>query len=381
MAVLKYKNENGQFVTLTNYAVQPITPVQTTGTSTTDIMSQRAVSDEVNKKVNNDDLNGKIANAISSDNAVKDAVADVVKDAPAISGAISSVVDTKLTAYTTTSVADERYAFKTHTHNASDISDFNEAVSTAVSSDASVSGVVKNVVEKYIYGDTTPSQSSSVVTTDNLNTTLASYVKDDEINGLVSQAIATDATVAKKFGHVVYDSTNKRINFYANSSSTSVIEYIDATGFVKDGMVSNVEISGGNLVITFNSDSGKEAISIPVTSIFNPNNYYTKSETSGKTEIANALNGKANSTHNHASSAITTMAGYSKPSATSAIKTSDTLNVAIGKLEYKIDTAVAGGVSSVSLGSGSTNGSITLSVNGTLQNTITVPWSWWCSIS
>ena len=468
MAVLKYKNESGQFVTLTNYTVQPIVPVQTTGTSLTDIMSQKAVSDELDKKVNDSALNGKIANAISSDNTVKGAIADAVGDSPAISGAINSVVadsiknddavnqaveeaiaeairetaavsaavesvvDTKLTAYTTTSEADEKYAFKSHTHNASDISDFNAAVSTAVSTDASVSGTVKNVVEKYIYGDATPSPTSSVVTTDNLNTTLADYakssslaavatsgsyndltdkptipttvaqltdagdyVKDDEINTLVSNAIKTDSTVsgavsnavaaaiasddtvkeaveaaiaadttvASKFGHVAYDSASKRINFYANSTSPSAIEYIDATNFIKDGMVDSVAISNGNLVVTFNTDSGKNPITIPLTDIFNPSNYYTKSDTSGKTEIATALNGKANSTHDHASSSITTMASYSKPTTTSAIATGDTLNAAIGKLEKALDGKQASGNyltshQTVTLASGTNNGTL-----------------------
>jgi hypothetical protein len=41
-------------------------------------------------------------------------------------------------------------------------------------------------------------------------------------------------------------------------------------------MVDNVVISGGSLVITFNTDSGKEAISIPLTDIFDPSNYYNK---------------------------------------------------------------------------------------------------------
>jgi hypothetical protein len=62
-------------------------------------------------------------------------------------------------------------------------------------------------------------------------------------------------------------------------------------------------------------------------------NYYQKSETSGASEISTALNGKSDTSHTHASSAITSMAGYSKPSTTSAIATSDTLNGAIGKLE------------------------------------------------
>ena len=77
------------------------------------------------------------------------------------------------------------------------------------------------------------------------------------------------------FDGAEYDSNTKRINFkHGNEIKT----YIDATDFIKDGMVDNVEVTGGNLVITFNTDAGKEAISIPLTSIFNPNNYYTKTE-------------------------------------------------------------------------------------------------------
>ena len=403
MAVLKYKNENGQFVTLTNYTVQPITPVQTTGTSLSDIMSQKAVSDELNKKVNDSDLNGKIANAISSEDTVKNAIAGVVEDSPAISGAINtvvadsiknnetvntaveeavaaaisgtaavsaaveSVVDTKLTAYSTTSEADGKYASKTHTHNASDITDFNTAVSNAVSTDALVSGTVKSVVEKYIYGDTTPTPTSSVVTTDNLNTTLADYVKDSEINTLVSnaikndeavsgavtdavaeaiaaddsvkqaveKAIADDTTVSSKFGHVAYDSATKKINFFANSSSSDVIEFIDATDFIKDGMVDNVSIDdNNNLVITFNTDSRKETISIPLTSIFDPSNYYTK------TEIANALNGKADLTHTHASNQITDFSSAVE----GVVSTSTTITNSINTIVAQSLTADTGDV-------------------------------------
>ena len=43
------------------------------------------------------------------------------------------------------------------------------------------------------------------------------------------------------------------------------------------------------------------------------------------------------STHNQASSTITTMAGYAKPSTTSAIVVGDTLNAAIGKLEKALE--------------------------------------------
>ena len=73
-----------------------------------------------------------------------------------------------------------------------------------------------------------------------------------------------------------YDSATKRINF--KNSYGNVIDYIDAANFIKDGMVENVVISNGKLIITFNTDSGKSDIEIPLTSIFNPSNYYTKNE-------------------------------------------------------------------------------------------------------
>ena len=102
-----------------------------------------------------------------------------------------------------------------------------------------------------------------------------------------------------KISNAQYNKADKKIYFYSGATTETPISNIDATDFIKDGMVSNVEIkdvtnSGSCLVITFNADSGKQDITIPVTKIFNPANYYLKSETSGKTEIATALNSKAN---------------------------------------------------------------------------------------
>ena len=114
------------------------------------------------------------------------------------------------------------------------------------------------------------------------------------LNGV--QYTIVDSTVATQiqngtanfFDGALYDSNTKRINFYHGSTSDSgnIKAFIDASAFVKDGMVSNVEITGGNLVITFNTDAGKEAISIALTDIFDPANYYTKNE------VDTALGGK-----------------------------------------------------------------------------------------
>lgn len=56
MAILKYKDKDGNFVALSNYTVQPITPVQSTGSSATDIMSQNAVTTALNLKANSSDV-------------------------------------------------------------------------------------------------------------------------------------------------------------------------------------------------------------------------------------------------------------------------------------------------------------------------------------
>lgn len=46
-----------------------------------------------------------------------------------------------------------------------------------------------------------------------------------------------------------------------------------------DGMIDSVVVDDGYLVITWNTDAGKQPTSIPLTDIFNPSNYYTKEGT------------------------------------------------------------------------------------------------------
>jgi len=97
-----------------------------------------------------------------------------------------------------------------------------------------------------------------------------------------------DQYLSSLFGNVEYNSTNKSIVFY-NKDRTRILATIDARPFIKDGMVSNVYISNNTLVITFNTDSGREAIGVPLSSVFNPNNYYNKTQVDSK--IAQAIAG------------------------------------------------------------------------------------------
>ena len=74
-----------------------------------------------------------------------------------------------------------------------------------------------------------------------------------------------------------YNATDKTIEFY-NSAGTKLNTDIDASAFIKDGMVDTVSVTNGKLVITFNTDSGKSDIEIPISDIFDASNYYTKTE-------------------------------------------------------------------------------------------------------
>ena len=95
-----------------------------------------------------------------------------------------------------------------------------------------------------------------------------------------------------------YKKSDKKI--YFRDYSENDLFNIDATDFIKDGMVSEVKIEGDNIVITFNTDSGKEDIQIPISRIFDASkyytkedinnllgDYYTKSETYSKSEVYN----------------------------------------------------------------------------------------------
>lgn len=123
----------------------------------------------------------------------------------------------------------------------------------------------------------------------------------DEGGGITPEEVEeiVESATTNLFGYAEYDSNSQRINF-KHDSSGSVISSIDASDFIIDGMVSNVEIVTISdvkyLKITFNTDSGKEPILIPLADIFNPDLYYTKSEIDeALSEIDETLSGKVDS--------------------------------------------------------------------------------------
>ena len=101
---------------------------------------------------------------------------------------------------------------------------------------------------------------------------LTPYLKKREAEALYQH-------IGDYFDGCNYNSDTKRIEFYAGEELAC---FIDATDFIKDGMVDSVsliELSGDTyLHIVFNSDAGKEPIDIPLGDLFDIDNYYTKEE-------------------------------------------------------------------------------------------------------
>ena len=126
---------------------------------------------------------------------------------------------------------------------------------------------------------------SGFVTDEELVDALDDYVEKEGFNTYTAETAsviqeldnrkADKSELSPYFDGAEYDKETREIKFYHNGE---VKTQIDATPFVRDGMVSNVRLENGYLIITFNTDAGKEPISIEIGSIFEPSNYYTKAE-------------------------------------------------------------------------------------------------------
>lgn len=134
----------------------------------------------------------------------------------------------------------------------------------------------------------------------NYDVLFSALIKDININGervTKDNIIETFNEAANKpmsnpdaFTDVKYDGT-KSLIFYNDKGDE--VANVDVTPFIKDGMVEDVEISDGNLVIHFNTDSDIKDIYIPLTEIFDPDAYYTKDEIDGQlSDIQDAIDEK-----------------------------------------------------------------------------------------
>ena len=126
---------------------------------------------------------------------------------------------------------------------------------------------------------------SNFVTDEELVDALDDYVEKEGFNTYTAETAsviqelddrkADKSELSPYFDGASYDSETREIRFYHNGQ---VKTQIDATPFIKDGMVNSVRLENNYLIITFNTDAGKKPIAIKIGSIFEPSNYYTKAE-------------------------------------------------------------------------------------------------------
>lgn len=146
-----------------------------------------------------------------------------------------------------------------------------------------------SAIEKGLMSSTDKAKLDTIA--DSAQTNVIETVKVDGTALTVTDK-AVDITLSVYPDKAEWNGENKTIEFKHGDEVLSGMTISGAT-FIKDGMVENVFISGGNLVVTFNTDAGHEDIEIPITDIFDANNYYTKTE--ADTQIANASARSVNS--------------------------------------------------------------------------------------
>lgn len=171
-----------------------------------------------------------------------------------------------------------------------DLSNYYTTAQTNSQITAATSALAQTIEEA---GYQNASQVNAAITavTNPINAALTAHTANTEIHVTLANKEAWNAKldasdVEGLFGYSEYDSETHKINF-KNTSTGSVISYIDASPFIVDGMVQNVEIKdvtieGGSvkcLVISFNTDAGKQDINIPISQVFDASNYYTKAQT------------------------------------------------------------------------------------------------------
>ena len=183
---------------------------------------------------------------------------------------------------------------------------------------AATSALAESIAEQG-YQNAEQVQSAVTAATTPINNTLTAHTANTEIHVTVSDKSAWNAKldaadVEGFFGAVNYDKESKRINFYNTSTGGTVLGYVDATDFVKDGFLQSVTIENKTienksvpcLVFVWNTDAGISETDIPLSGIFDPTNYVSVSDFNAYTaSTETAIGGKVDTSTYEAYTAAT----------------------------------------------------------------------------
>ena len=213
----------------------------------------------------------------------------------AATGALAETIDQELSGKAdTTAVTQEISAAVS---GKADTTAVTQSISEATSGKADTSAVVTDVLHSFNPGlktvsiGKTKNGTSSYGVLFNVGSGLTLTSVDNKATLDVDKTIfAQKSEIPSVTGYadaVKYNSTSKYVEFYHGGTGGTEVYSFDASPFLIDGMVDNVEIkdvtiSGESvtcLVISFNTAAGKQDINIPISEIFDASNYYTKAET------------------------------------------------------------------------------------------------------
>ena len=165
------------------------------------------------------------------------------------------------------------------------------------------------------------------------------YLVIDETEKVLSQ----NSTGLKTTLSLDYSDSAREI--YLKGLNGEIISTIDANDFIKDGMVDSVVIdqTGRTMIITFNTDAGKQDIEIRLDDIFDPDNYYTKDETnanflSASTTLDNIQDGATRKLSDYALSAVVSSITDSLDTRIGAIESDYATAADLAELNIKINT-------------------------------------------
>ncbi len=145
-------------------------------------------------------------------------------------------------------------------------------------------------------------QSAITEATSGINNTLTAHTANTDIHVTTAdktvwnaKADISDIPSVSGYADAVKSNTSsKYVEFYHGGTGGTVVFSYDASPFLIDGMVESVVItsitSGSSTVqvleITWNSAAGGQVTDIPLSEIFDPSNYYTKTEVDNSIDAA-----------------------------------------------------------------------------------------------
>ena len=271
---LMFKNENGDVVTISTSA-QIETLIQTL---------REVIEAEVSRATSAETaLDNKI------DQEIADREADVdAEHARAVSA--ETALDNKIDAEEARAeAAEEELSDRIGAIESGSTQALNEEIARAKAAEAALEDAIEDEADKRESADTALLATIEAevqnriadVDAEQARAVSAETALDNKIDGIDDKI---DGEIADRKAEAVasvdYDSNAKTIDFY--NANNVKIDSIDATDFIKDGMIDSVSIetTGGTsyLVIVWNTDAGKETTRIDIGDLFEADNYYTKDE-------------------------------------------------------------------------------------------------------